>query len=293
MFKGSIVALVTPMTDDGSIDFSALANLIDYHINSGTHGIVTMGTTAESATLSFDEQQKVIRFVCEKVSKRIPVFAGNGTNNTLESVHRTQILDTFDIDGFLTVVPYYNKPSQKGMIAHFTAVARATDKPVLLYNVPGRTVVDLLPETVAELAKITNIIGIKETTGQMERLEQLKQACGQDFICLSGDDVSAFEFLQKGGDGVISVTANVAAKEMADLCHCALDGDFAQAKIINNTLDLLHQRLFVEPNPVPTKWVLQQLGLISTANVRLPLLCLEPIHNNAVKEAMKVARLIS
>ncbi|NQZ07257.1 MAG: 4-hydroxy-tetrahydrodipicolinate synthase [Algicola sp.] len=162
MFKGSIVALVTPMKDDGSIDFSDLANLIDYHINSGTQGLVAMGTTAESATLSFEEHQQVIQFVCEKVAKRIPVFAGNGTNNTLESVNRTKILDTFDIDGFLTVVPYYNNPSQQGMIAHFNAIARTTDKPLMLYNVPGRTVADLLPETVAQLSKTTNIIGIKE-----------------------------------------------------------------------------------------------------------------------------------
>lgn len=291
MFRGSIVALVTPMLDDDSIDFASLANLIEYHISNGTNGIVAMGTTGESATLSFDEHQQVIAFIVDIVAGRCSVIAGNGTNNTAEVVERTKVLDTLNVDGFLTVVPYYNNPSQRGLVAHFSAIAKATDKPVILYNVPGRTVADLLPETVMALAKIDNIIGIKEATGQTSRLTRLKALCGEDFICLSGDDFSALDFLRQGGDGVISVTANIAPKEMAQLCHFALQGDFEQAQAINDKLNLLHERLFIESNPVPGKYVLQQMGLISTTNVRLPLLSLELIHQDAVKEAIKVAGL--
>ncbi len=292
MFKGCIVALVTPMFDDGSIDFSSLQTLIEYHIRNGTHGIVAMGTTAESATLSFDEHQKVVQFVVEVVNKRVPVIAGNGSNSTQQAIERTRALNAFDVDGFLTVVPYYNKPSQKGLVAHFTAVAKATEKPLLLYNVPGRTVTDLLPETVIELAKVDNIIGIKEATGDLERVAQIKTGCGDDFLLLSGDDPSVLEFMRRGGDGAISVTSNVAAKAMADLCQLALEGDFDAAEVINKQLDLLHKDLFIAPNPTAAKWILQQLGLISTANVRLPLLSLEPIDQNAVKDAMKAAGLI-
>jgi 4-hydroxy-tetrahydrodipicolinate synthase len=292
MLKGSIVALVTPMFDDGSIDFSSINTLIEYHIDNGTDGIVAMGTTGESVTLSFEEHLQVIRYIVELCNKRILVYAGCGTNSTLVSVNRTKVLDEMAIDGVLCVVPYYNKPNQKGLEAHFKAIANATTKPVILYNVPSRTVADLQPQTVMALSKVDNIVGIKEATGQISRLLQIKQLCGEDFICLSGDDESGFEFLRQGGDGMISVTANVAAKAMAQLCHCVSGSDFEQAKRIDDKLMSVHQSLFVESNPVPTKWALQQMGLITSANVRLPLLSLEPIHQNTVKEAMKIAGLI-
>ncbi|MFT4929726.1 MAG: 4-hydroxy-tetrahydrodipicolinate synthase [Phenylobacterium sp.] len=296
MFKGSIVALVTPMLDDGSVDFASMGKLIEYHIENGTDGIVAVGTTGESATLSFDEQQQVVQYVVEVVGGRVPVIAGNGTNNTAEAIVRTKTLEKLGVDGFLTVVPYYNKPSQKGLIAHFTAIAGSTCKPVLLYNVPGRTVTDLLPETVMALAKIDNIVGIKEATGDLARLSQIKALCCQapdePFCLLSGDDPSALEFMRLGGDGVISVTANVAAKEMADLCDLALQGQFVAAQAVNEKLAVLHTTLFIAPNPTPAKWVLQQLGLITDDNVRLPLLTLEPIHHNDVKDAIKMAGLI-
>lgn len=296
MFKGSIVALVTPMTDNGSVDYNSLGTLIEYHIESGTDAIVAMGTTGESATLSFEEQMQVVQYVVKAVGQRIPVIAGNGSNNTAQTIERTQALAKLGVDGFLTVVPYYNKPSQKGLIAHFSAIADATDKPILLYNVPGRTITDLLPETVMALSKIDNIVGIKEATGSIERMLEIKTLCcdearGEAFVLLSGDDSTALEFIRRGGDGFISVTANVAAKQMAQWCHLALKGDFVGAQEINDKLQLLHKDLFIAPSPAPAKWVLEQSGLISTAKVRLPLLSLEPIERNAVKEAAKVARL--
>lgn len=299
MFKGSIVALVTPMNEDDSIDFYGLESLIDFHINSGTNGFVIMGTTAESATLEFVERIEVIKFAIEHINLRCPnkdsrpkIIVGNGSNCTRHSVERTQELEVLDIDGYLTVVPYYNKPSSNGLIAHFKAVAACTDKPLLLYNVPSRTVVDLMPEAVALLAKVDNIIGIKEASGQITRVSEIKQLCGDDFICLSGDDASSLEFMKAGGDGYISVTANVAPKQMAQMCQASFDKQWAQAEQINQQLAALHVDLFIEPNPVPTKWVLTQLGLINSPQVRLPLIPLEPIYQNAVKEAMLVAGLI-
>jgi 4-hydroxy-tetrahydrodipicolinate synthase len=298
MFKGCIVALVTPMLDDGSVDFLSLGALVEYHIDSGTDSIVVIGTTGESVTLSFTEHQEVVRYVVEKVGQRIPVIVGNGSNNTAQTVARTKVLDKLGIDGFLTVVPYYNRPCQRGLIAHFTAVAAATLKPVLLYNVPGRTVTDLLPETVMVLAKINNVVGIKEATGNLERLTELKALCcseaarcysGGEFVLLSGDDTSAFEFICQGGDGVISVTANVAAKEMSTLCQLALTGHIDEARALNDKLALLHKRLFIAPSPAPTKWVLQHCGRITTAAVRLPLISIESVHHNDLKEALKVA----
>ena len=299
MFKGNLVALVTPMLEDESIDFVGINALIDHHLASGTDGFVIIGTTAESATLEFSERMDIIQYTIECINKKTAangkrpyIIVGNGSNCTRHSVDRTIELNSFDIDGYLTVVPYYNKPSQNGLVAHFSAVAEASDKPVILYNVPGRTVVDMLPQTVAELAKVDNIVGIKEASGLIERVSEIKQLCGEDFICLSGDDPTSCEFMKLGGDGVISVTSNVAPQLMTQMCHAALSGNFALAQELDQKLALLHQRLFVEPNPVPTKWVLQQLGLISAPQVRLPLLSLEPIHHSAVKEAMKVAGLI-
>ena len=292
MLRGSIVALVTPMADDGSVDYSALRELVRYHIANNTAGIVAVGTTGESATLTFDEHQQVIREVLDVAQGKIPVYAGNGTNSTAQSVERTKILDSLPVDGFMTVVPYYNKPSQQGMIAHFTAVAAATNKPVMLYNVPGRTVADLLPPTVAELARVDNIVGIKEATGIVERLRQIRELCPADFVCLSGDDETTLDFIAAGGDGCISVTANVAAFDMANMCHLALDGELAAAKVLDDKLRGLHCQLFCAPSPTPAKWALKTMGLIPNDNVRLPLTKLEPIHQNAVKQALIFAGLL-
>ncbi|MBJ92071.1 MAG: 4-hydroxy-tetrahydrodipicolinate synthase [Alteromonadaceae bacterium] len=289
MFRGSWVALITPMVDQGTVDYDSLKRLVDFHLVNGTQGLVIMGTTGEAATISFAEQMQVISAVCQQVQGRIAVIAGNGANATAEAVERTKALSALPIDGFLTVTPFYNKPMQKGMVLHFNAVAAATDKPVLLYNVPGRTGVDLLPETVAELAKTSNIVGIKEATGSMTRLTELQQLCPAGFMLLSGDDASAAEFMLKGGHGVISVTTNVAPKQMALLCQAACNGDAAGAEAIDKTLQALHHDLFIEANPIPAKWALHRMGLIKSAQVRLPLTQLEPIHGSIIEQALTQA----
>ncbi|MFT5546969.1 4-hydroxy-tetrahydrodipicolinate synthase [Rheinheimera aquimaris] len=289
MFRGSWVALITPMVDQGTVDYDSLKRLVDFHLVNGTQGLVIMGTTGEAATVSFAEQMQVISAVCQQVQGRIAVIAGNGANATAEAVERTKALSALPIDGFLTVTPFYNKPMQKGMVLHFNAVAAATDKPVLLYNVPGRTGVDLLPETVAELAKTSNIVGIKEATGSMTRLTELQQLCPAGFMLLSGDDASAAEFMLKGGHGVISVTTNVAPKQMALLCQAACNGDAAGAEAIDKTLQALHHDLFIEANPIPAKWALHRMGLIKSAQVRLPLTQLEPIHGSIIEQALTQA----
>lgn len=289
MFRGSWVALITPMVDQGTVDYDSLKRLVDFHLENGTQGLVIMGTTGEAATISFAEQIQVISAVCAQVQGRIAVIAGNGANATAEAVERTKALSALPIDGFLTVTPFYNKPMQKGMVLHFNAVAAATDKPVLLYNVPGRTGVDLLPETVAELAKTSNIVGIKEATGSMTRLTDLQQLCPADFMLLSGDDASAAEFMLKGGHGVISVTTNVAPKQMAQLCQAACNGDAADAEAIDKTLQALHHDLFIEANPIPAKWALHRMGLIKSDQVRLPLTQLEPIHGSIIEQALTQA----
>lgn len=289
MFRGSWVALITPMLANTDIDYLGLKQLVDFHLKNGTQGLVIMGTTGEAATISFAEQLKVIAAVCEQVNGQIGVIAGNGTNATAETIERTKALSLLPIDGFLTVTPFYNKPMQKGMIAHFNAVAAVTDKPVLLYNVPSRTGIDLLPETVAELAKTSNIVGIKEATGSMQRLAQLQQLCPADFMLLSGDDASAAEFMLRGGHGVISVTTNIAPKKMAQLCAAALTQQREQAESIDNTLIALHKDLFIEANPIPAKWALQKMGLINSDMLRLPLTQLEPIHGAVIEQALRLA----
>jgi 4-hydroxy-tetrahydrodipicolinate synthase len=286
MFRGSWVALITPMLAAGEIDYQSLKRLVDFHLQNGTQGLVIMGTTGEAATISFAEQLQIIAAVCQQVQGRIAVIAGNGANSTADAVARTQALSQLPIDGFLTVTPFYNKPTQKGMVLHFNAVAGATDKPVLLYNVPGRTGVDLLPETVAELAKTANIVGIKEATGSMARLAELKQLCPADFMLLSGDDASACEFMLQGGHGVISVTTNVAPQQMAALCQAALNGDRPQAEAVDKPLQALHHDLFIEANPIPTKWALQRMALIRADVMRLPLTQLEPIHHVVIEQAL-------
>jgi len=292
MFRGSWVALITPMMTNGEVDYHSLKRLLDFQIDNGTQGLVIMGTTGEAATISFDEQLNVMAFVCDYVNGRIPVVAGNGANATSEAVEKTKALSALPIAGFLTVTPFYNKPTQKGMVAHFNAVAAATDKPVLLYNVPGRTGVDLLAETVAELSKTENIVGIKEATGSMTRLSELKRLCPQSFMLLSGDDATACEFMLQGGHGIISVTTNVAPKLMTLLCEAALGGNREQAEAADKPLRALHRDLFIESNPIPTKWALHRMGLITSDFMRLPLTQLEPIHANVIEQALAKAGIV-
>ncbi len=291
MFSGSHVALITPMLADGQVDYPSLKRLLDYQLDNGTDGLIIMGTTGEAATIPFAEQIDVLRYVLVHVQGRVQVIAGNGSNSTAEAVEKTKVLSALPIDGFLTVTPYYNKPTQQGMLAHFKAVAAATDKPVLLYNVPGRTGVDLLPATVAALAQVPNIVGIKEATGSLERLAQLQALVAADFALLSGDDATACDFLLHGGHGVISVTTNIAPKAMAQMIKAARAGQPDAAKACDARLQPLHRDLFIESNPIPSKWALLRMGLISSDFARLPLTQLEPIHQRVIEQALHAANL--
>lgn len=286
--KGSIVAIITPMHADGSLDTEALLKLVDWHIAAKTDALVVAGTTGESATLTAEEQTKLIQLVVKHVNKRIPIIAGTGSNSTEHTIALTKAAKAAGADAALIVTPYYNKPTQKGLIAHYQAVAEATQFPIILYNVPGRTGCDLLPETVITLSKIKHIIGIKEATGKIERIEQLRKACGNNFAIYSGDDPTGLEAILAGADGVISVTANVAPAKMHELCDAALNKNNTKATTLNNELALLHERLFLESNPIPTKWALQTMGKIEKG-IRLPLLALDNAHHAAVKEAMEKA----
>ncbi len=288
MIKGSIVAIITPMHADGSIDTEALLKLVDWHLTAKTDALVVAGTTGESATLTAEEQTKLIGLVVKHVNGRIPVIAGTGSNSTDHTIALTKAAKTAGANAALIVTPYYNKPTQKGLIAHYQAIAEAAQFPIILYNVPGRTGCDLLPETVITLSKIKNIIGIKEATGKIERIKQLREACGKDFAIYSGDDPTGLEAILAGADGVISVTANVAPAKMRELCEAALNKDTTKATALNNELQLLHERLFLESNPIPTKWALQTMGKIEKG-IRLPLLSLDNAHHAAVKEAMEKA----
>ena len=271
MFKGSYVALITPMHDNGEIDYPALERLVQFHIEQGTHGIIAVGTTGESATLPFDEHVEVVRQTVKMAAGKIPVLAGAGANSTAEAIFLSEQMAPLGVDGFLSVVPYYNKPQQAGMVAHFTAIADASELPVMLYNVPGRTVVDMLPETAAELSQHPNIVGLKDATGDISRLKELQAVVDEDFILLSGDDGTSKEFLCEGGHGVISVTANVVPKAMAQMCEAALAGDYARCREIDESIEQLHTGLFIEPNPVMPKWALHKMGLINSAFLRLPM----------------------
>ncbi len=271
MFKGSYVALITPMLDNGEIDYPALERLVQFHIEQGTHGIISVGTTGESATLPFDEHVEVVRRTVAMTKGKIPVLAGAGANSTAEAIFLSEQMAPLGVDGFLSVVPYYNKPQQAGLIAHFTAIADASELPVVLYNVPGRTVVDMLPETAAELSKHSNIVGLKDATGDIARLKALQALVDDDFVLLSGDDATSKDFLCEGGHGVISVTANVVPKAMAQMCEAALAGDNQRCRDIDASIEQLHSGLFVEPNPVMPKWALYKMGLINSAFLRLPM----------------------
>ena len=291
LFHGSIVALVTPMTH-GEVNYTELKDLVDYHVKSGTHAIVSVGTTGESTTLSIDENVKVIKKTVEFADGRIPVIAGTGSNATSEAITLTKLLTNSGVAGCLSVVPYYNKPTQEGMYLHYKAIAESTDLPQILYNVPGRTGSDLKPETIARLSKIENIVGVKEATGDLSRLPLIKQLAGEDFIFLSGDDATGLEAMKLGAQGVISVTNNVAAADMAKMCELALAGKFEEAEAINQRLMALHHDLFIEANPIPVKWAAYKLGLISEPNLRLPLTTLSESAQPVVLKALQQAGLI-
>jgi 4-hydroxy-tetrahydrodipicolinate synthase len=288
MITGSMVALVTPMHEDGAIDWESLSKLIEFHVQANTDAIVTVGTTGESPTVDHEEHCAIMRFVVEQVAERIPVIGGTGANATAEAISLTECAKDCGVDAALLVTPYYNKPTQQGLYLHYKTIAEAVDIPQLLYNVPGRTACDLLPTTVARLADVPNIIGIKEATGNLERLADLQSVCPSDFLLISGDDATACEFMLRGGTGVISVTSNLVPDAMHRMCMAAIDGDRAQAETLNANLDALHQDLFVEANPIPVKWGLQAMGLINLG-IRLPLTWLEEAHQENVRVAMHKA----
>jgi 4-hydroxy-tetrahydrodipicolinate synthase len=285
MLRGSIVALITPMDAQGDVDDQALGRLVDLHIESGTAAIVAVGTTGESATLDEREHCAVIARIIELAAGRIPVIGGTGANSTTEAIRLTRCAAEAGADAALLVTPYYNKPTQAGLIAHHRAVAEAVDIPQILYNVPGRTACDMSPDTAAELARVDRIIGLKEATGDLARVERLRDLCGAEFAIYSGDDATGCELMLRGGDGVISVTSNVAPRDMAAMCRAALAGNREEALAINRRLDPLHQALFIESNPIPVKWALCEMGL-SQSGIRLPLTWLSPEHQPPVRQAL-------
>lgn len=289
MFSGSIVALITPFTQDGEVDFVSLKKLVDYHVDAGTDAIVAVGTTGESSTLTIEEHVKVVEKIVEYSNGRIPVIAGTGANATHESITFSRLLNNTGIAGVLSVTPYYNKPTQEGLYQHYKAISEQTEVPIILYNVPGRTAVDLKPETVARLSKLDNIVAIKDATGDLSRVVLHRELCGDDFILLSGDDATGLEFIKLGGKGVISVTNNIAAADMANMTHLALEGKFEEAEAINQRLMPLHKNLFVESSPIPVKWAAHKLGLISFGDLRLPLTPLSEQAQPVVAQAMTEA----
>ncbi len=290
-FQGSMVALVTPMNEDGSIDAKTLQDLVEWHIQSGTTALIAGGTTGESATLEPDELYDVISLTVKQAANRVPVIAGTGTNSTRTSIKLAERAKQAGANACLVVTPYYNKPSQNGLYAHYKTIAEKSSLPIILYNVPGRTVCDLLPETIERLAKIDNIIGIKEATGKLDRALDILKRCGKSFEIYSGDDATALDLMLHGAQGVISVTANVAPEKMSAMCRAALEGQRDIATKLNDELMGLHKKLFLETNPIPTKWALHIMGKIP-AGIRLPLLALDNRYHHDVKEAMQQAGVI-
>ena len=291
MIKGSIVAIVTPMFEDGSLDKDSLRKLIDWHVAEGTDGIVIVGTTGESATVSPEEHCELIKLTVDHVAGRIPVIAGSGGNSTAEAIALTRHAKEVGADASLQVVPYYNRPTQEGMYRHFKAIAEAVDLPVILYNVPGRTVADMSNETIARLAPVDNIVGVKDATGNLGRGIELLKMVDESFAVYSGDDPTAMALMFCGGAGNISVTANVAPRAMHELCEAAMAGNIARAIEINNSVLQLHAKLFVEPNPVPVKWALAEMGKMP-AGLRLPLAPLSAPFHDTVRVALREAGLL-
>ncbi len=289
MFSGSLVAVVTPFDKYGEVDLPGIKKLVDYHVDAGTDGIIAVGTTGESATLSVEEHVKVVLKTLEYADGRIPVLAGTGANATHEAVTLSKLFRDTGVAGCLSVTPYYNKPTQEGLFQHYKAISESTDVPQILYNVPGRTAVDLLPETVARLAEFENVVAIKDATADLSRVAITRELCGNSFIQLTGDDATALDFIQAGGKGVVSVTANIAAADMAKMMKLALAGQIDEARIINKRLMTLHTNLFAESNPIPVKWAAHKLGLIDTGVIRLPMTELsreaQPIVTQALIDA--------
>lgn len=289
--QGSMVALVTPMLANGDIDYPRLADLIDWHIEQGTDCLVAVGTTGESATLSMQEHSDVIRFFVKHVNGRIPVIAGTGANNTLEAIQLTSEAKEAGADCALLVAPYYNKPTQEGLFQHYKAIAEAVDMPQMLYNVPGRTVVDIAQETVERLANIENIVAIKDATGSVERGKLLIEALGDRIVVLSGDDGTALELMKHGAKGNISVTANIVPKAMSQVFNAALEGDFETATKIHDTITPLHKLMFVESSPIPVKYALNKMGKIEQG-IRLPLVWLNEQYHDQVDAGLRAAGLV-
>jgi 4-hydroxy-tetrahydrodipicolinate synthase len=291
MLTGSLVALVTPMFEDGQVDFESLKRLVDFHIDNGTDGIVAVGTTGESATLSVEEHIQVVEAVAKHVAGRVTVVAGTGGNSTAEAIELAQLAKQAGASHSLSVVPYYNKPTQEGIYQHYRAIAEAVDIPLIMYNVPGRTVADMSNDTALRLAQIDNIVGLKDATGDIGRACDLFLRAPQSLALYSGDDATGMAFMLCGGHGVISVTANVAPALMSQLCKAARRGDIASARAINDQLQGLHKQLFCEPNPIPAKWALHRLGLMP-AGLRLPLTPLSQGAAAVVEAAMKQANVL-
>ena len=285
MFKGSIVALVTPMLSNGDVDFSQLEALIDFHVDQGTQALVIAGTTGESATLSHAEHCDLLNKSYEMIKRRLPMIAGTGANSTAEAIELTRCAGKCGAEAALLVTPYYNKPTQRGLFLHHQAIAAAVDIPQLLYNVPGRTACDMQADTVAELAKLPNIVGIKEATGSMDRLADIKRQVGKDFALLTGDDSTTCEFILNGGHGAISVTANVVPAKMARMCELALQGKAAEARAADAEIAELHRLLFIESNPIPVKWAVSQMGY-GDLHMRLPMTVLDEKYQQPLKQAL-------
>ena len=290
MFKGSLVAIVTPMDEEGGLDLDRFRALLDFHIDQGTDGVVIVGTTGESPTVDFEEHHLLMRTAVDHVAGRIPVIAGTGANSTRDAIDLSLYAKNAGVDACLSVAPYYNKPTQEGLYQHFKAIAEAVDIPHILYNVPGRTVADIRNDTALRLAQIPNIVGIKDATGDIGRGSDLLQRAPSDFFIYSGDDVSGLAFLLLGGHGVISVTANVAPRMMHDMCAAAFAGDLNTARALNNKLLRLHIDLFVEANPIPVKWAVEHMGLIGPG-IRLPLTPLSSQYHQLIREAMQSANI--
>jgi 4-hydroxy-tetrahydrodipicolinate synthase len=292
MLTRNMTALITPMKASGAVDYATLERLINHQIQSGTSAIVILGTTGEASTLTTQERWRVIQTSVALAAGRLPIIAGTGNNSTAEAITWTHQLEESGIAACLTVTPFYNKPTQEGLLQHFTQIARHSQLPQILYNVPSRTGCDLLPETIARLAELPMIIGVKEATGDLSRVSRLRSLLPQSFILLSGDDVSALDFMRLGGDGVISVTANVAASAMATLCRLAIDHQWEPAERLNQQLYQLHQALFIESNPIPVKWACHRLGLITNPTLRLPLTPLSASAQQQVEAALNAANLL-
>lgn len=286
MIQGSLVAIVTPMHADGSLDLPCLRKLIDWHIAEGTDGIVIVGTTGESPTVTVEEHCELIRVAVEHTNKRIPIIAGSGGNSTAEAIALTTFAKNIGADASLQVVPYYNRPTQEGMYQHFKKIAESVDIPVILYNVPGRTVADMSNETILRLAQVPGIIGVKEASGNIARDTDLIRQASASFAVYSGDDATAMALMLCGGKGNISVTANVAPRAMHEMCAAAMAGEIAKAISINNRLIPLHNKLFIEPNPLPVKWAMHEMGLIPSG-MRLPLVPLSQQYHETVRAAMR------